>query len=471
METKLDPMHALFREGNLSFVRGDVDSASRSSDAERPMVLLDKHGVVRFCNPSMELLFNCRKGELDGCDVAKLLPSLPLRKKTPGYNLAFATFWEQEALQLNLNGHTTTGGSLLLTVSVRRVSVERHHFILLSLFRATQHLGQDRELESLMAAAEVKSDMVVVTDTEGIICYVNAAFERISGYSRNEVLGQPARIMRSGLHDADFYKNLWATVKSGNDFRAVFFNRRKNGEIFNEDKHIRPFMNRQGKATHFVATSRELDEPLRSTLLRLQHEANHDALTGLPNRNLFMDRLGQALFMASRKNAGFAVVFVDLDGFKAINDNHGHAAGDAVLCAAAEHMRNSVRDQDTVARLGGDEFALILLDIQHREDVQTVLGKLLSVFATGTTFEKKHFSINASLGADIYPAGGGDIETLIRHADLAMYGAKAAGGACLHFFKEQDQRDAPLSDKTASRRCSSKTARLMMPRSSSLRSS
>jgi diguanylate cyclase (GGDEF)-like protein len=124
-----------------------------------------------------------------------------------------------------------------------------------------------------------------------------------------------------------------------------------------------------------------------------------------------------------------------------------------------------------VARLGGDEFALILLDIQHREDVQTVLGKLLSVFATGTTFEKKHFSINASLGADIYPAGGGDIETLIRHADLAMYGAKAAGGACLHFFKEQDQRDAPLSDKTASRRCSSKTARLMMPRSSSLRSS
>lgn len=405
------------------------------------MLLLDRHAVVRFCNARMESLFNCRKGDLDGRDVAKLLPSLPLRKRTPGYNLAFATFWEQEALKLNLDGHTLTGESLILSVSVRKVNIDRQQFILLHIVPAKPQPRVDRELESLMAASETKSDMVIVTDAEGVICYVNKAFERISGYSRNEVLGQPARMMRSGLHDAGFYEDLWSTLRSGSDFRAVFFNRRKNGEIFNEDKHIRPFINGRGVATHFVATSRELDEPLRTTLLRLQHEANHDALTGLPNRNLFMDRLGQALFMASRNSTSFAVVFIDLDDFKNINDTYGHAAGDAVLCATAKHLRNGVRDQDTVARLGGDEFALILLDISQREDVQNVLGKLLAAFAVGTSFEKKHFPIRASLGVDIYPEGGCDTNTLMQNADHAMYSAKAAGGACFNFFNSQARFD------------------------------
>lgn len=443
MQTDLDPMYALFREGKLSFVEAKAGSASRYSDAEPPMLLLDKHGVVRYCNTEMESLFNCRKGGLDGCDVAKILPSLPLRKRTPGYNLAFATFWEQEALELSLNGHTSTGDSLILAVSVRRVNIDKQQFILLNISPAKPQPRMGRELDSLVAASEMKSDMVVVTDAEGVICYVNRAFERVSGYSRDEVLGQPARMMRSGLHDPGFYEDLWATLRSGSDFRAVFFNRRKNGEIFNEDKHIRPFVNGRGVATHFVATSRELDEPLRTTLLRLQHEANHDALTGLPNRNLFMDRLGQALFMASRNSTRFAVVFIDLDEFKCINDTYGHAAGDAVLCATARHLRNGVRDQDTVARLGGDEFALILLDISHREDVEHVLGKLLSAFAVGTTFENTHFSIRASLGVDIYPEGGGDTDTLMQNADHAMYAAKATGGACFNFYKNKGHIGVP----------------------------
>lgn len=269
-------------------------------------------------------------------------------------------------------------------------------------------------------------DAVIVTDRKGHIVHVNPACERLTGYSRAELVGRTPAVLKSGTHEADFYRQLWKTLLAGGEFRAVFCNRRKNGERFYEEKIIRPLHAASGAVTGYVAFGRDVTERARE-LEKLAYAATHDSLTDLPNRRLFLDRLGQALRHAVRRNEEFTVVMLDLDDFRETNSAFGHLGGDAVLQAVAARTSACVREADTVARIGGDEFGLILSGT-GRAAAAAVLEKIVIANAVPVQFEGAAIPVTVSAGACSYPDCASSEHDLQKLADLRMYEAKRAGG-------------------------------------------
>jgi diguanylate cyclase (GGDEF)-like protein/PAS domain S-box-containing protein len=269
--------------------------------------------------------------------------------------------------------------------------------------------------------AEQCPDAVIVTDRTGRIEYVNAACERVTGYRREELVGRTPALLKSGAHEADFYRSLWSTLAQGEEFRAVFTNRRKSGELYYEEKIIRPF------GRHFLSFGRDVTERSRE-LEKLAHAATHDSLTDLPNRSLFLDRLGQALRQAARRGEELTVAILDLDRFRDTNNRFGHLAGDAVLQAVAQRTRGCVREADTVARIGGDEFGLVLTGT-GAGDAAGVLQKIVAANCAPLSFDGQDLPVGVSLGAATYPADGADELELRKRADSRMYQAKSAGGS------------------------------------------
>jgi diguanylate cyclase (GGDEF)-like protein/PAS domain S-box-containing protein len=263
-------------------------------------------------------------------------------------------------------------------------------------------------------------DGVLATDREGRIEYVNPAYERLTGYAGGELVGRTPALLKSGMHEADFYRRLWTALLAGEEFRAVFCNRRKGGELYYEDKIIRPV------AGGFVSFGR--DVTARSLEIeKLAHAATHDGLTGLPNRSLFADRLQQALRHAERRGEELTVAIMDVDRFRDTNNRHGHLAGDAVLQAIAQRTLGCVRASDTVARIGGDEFALVLVDAAGA-DAAPVLQEIVAANAAPVEFDGLALPVSVSIGACAFPREAAGAVELQRLADLRMYQAKHAGG-------------------------------------------
>ena len=276
-------------------------------------------------------------------------------------------------------------------------------------------------------------DAVLVTDTAGRIVYVNPAFERMTGYSCGELIGRTPALLKSGVHEADFYRELWAALLAGREFRALFANRRRNGEPYYEDKIIRPLLDADGRATHFVSFGRDATERARE-FEKLMHAATHDSLTDLPNRSLFLDRLGQALRHAARREEQLTVAILDIDRFRDTNNRHGHMAGDAVLQAVAARTLGCVREADSVARIGGDELAVILLDAAEAQ-AGPVLAKIVAANAAPVRHDGAEIRATVSVGASGYPRDAQEADDLRKQADLAMYAAKAAGGNRYLFYR------------------------------------
>jgi diguanylate cyclase (GGDEF)-like protein/PAS domain S-box-containing protein len=299
-----------------------------------------------------------------------------------------------------------------------------------------RRLQPNREIFTLSTAIEQTADSVLITDSQGVIEYVNAAFERTTGYSRAEALGRRSNLVKSGLMPEDFYRRLWQTIRRGEVFRDVFINRRKDGTLYYEEKTITPLRDPSGTITHFVSTGKDISERIHYEE-RLHHLANHDPLTGLANRALLLDRLRQAITRARWHQRLLAVLFLDLDRFKNINDALGHDVGDRLLQALAKRLTDCVREGDTVARLGGDEIAILLEDIASSEDVAAVAHKILAVFEQPFTVDGHELYAGTSIGVSLFPSDGEDPVTLLKHADIAMYRAKRQGGGHYAFFSAQ----------------------------------
>ena len=293
----------------------------------------------------------------------------------------------------------------------------------------------ERRMRTLSSAIEQTDDAVMITDLNGIVEYVNPAYERISGFSSQEVLGETPNLVNSGHHDAMFFATLWETIGSGDTFFDVFINRRKDGQLYYEEKTITPVRDEDGKLLHYVATGKDISMRMEAQE-RLSHLAHHDVLTDLANRALLRDHLDEALAQAQRNDHMVALLYLDLDRFKTINDSLGHSVGDSLLQAVAQRLRDCIRKGDTIARLGGDEFTVLLPSVNDVDVPAHVAQNVLETLRPSIAVDGHDVFVNASIGITIYPDDGETAEYLLRNADLAMYRAKSAGGNTYEFFTE-----------------------------------
>lgn len=290
----------------------------------------------------------------------------------------------------------------------------------------TQRMAQESELRIAAAAFESHESMLV-TNAQVDILRVNPAFTALFGYTSAEAVGHNPRMLKSGRHEADFYAAMWAELATHHSWQGEVWNVRKDGVEFPCWLCITAVRDDSGVVTHYVAT--HTDITLRkATEDEVKRLAFFDPLTNLPSRRLFTDRLRQAVINAKRNQGHAALIFVDLDKFKPVNDRHGHAAGDQLLQAVAHRLSACVRDSDTVARLGGDEFVVLLTHISHARDAMQVAEKMHAALREPFHLDAgPSVHISSSAGVALYPEHGQDEATLSHHADVAMYAAKAAG--------------------------------------------
>jgi diguanylate cyclase (GGDEF)-like protein/PAS domain S-box-containing protein len=297
--------------------------------------------------------------------------------------------------------------------------------------------AQKQAIEKLQLAASVFShaqEGIMITQKDGEIIDVNDAFTEISGYSREELLGKNPRILSSGRMPIEAYAAMWRDLETKGHWYGEIWNRRKNGEVYAALENITAVVNSQDNSRQYVALLSDITK-MKEHEFELEHIAHFDPLTNLPNRVLLADRIQQAIAHSRRSAEIIALVFIDLDGFKAINDSHGHLAGDQLLIGVANTMQQTLREVDTLARLSGDEFVALLINVGDIETREPLFTRLLTAAALPVIFDKDALQVSASMGVAFYPQlEDVDADLLMRQADQAMYQAKLSGKNCYHIF-------------------------------------
>ncbi len=289
------------------------------------------------------------------------------------------------------------------------------------------------ELTKLSQAVHQSPTIVMITDLKGRIEYVNPKFTEITGFSYEEAVGKTPVILNSGLNPPEFYQDMWKTILSGKEWKGEFYNKKKNGELYWEIGAISAIRNTRGKITHFLKVSDDLSERKRLEQ-NLEYMARHDMLTELPNRVLFHDRLNLAIKRAHRTKRIVAVLILDLDNFKTVNDTLGHDAGDVLLKLAVKRFIKYIREGDTASRMGGDEFNFIINDLATIEDLKKIVVRMLESFRKPFIIHGNTVNITASIGISLYPGDGEDIENLVKNCDIALYRVKESGKNNYRFF-------------------------------------
>ena len=309
---------------------------------------------------------------------------------------------------------------------------------------ARQVIERARAQEDLRLSSRVMEhshSAIIVTDAKGVIVAVNPAFTEVTGYSEEETIGRNPNFLQSGRQSEAFYRSFWKSLKRDGYWRGELWNRRKDGSYFAQWLTASAVRDEQGRITQYIGISDDITDNKAATA-RIEFLAYHDPLTELPNRQLVRDRLEQALARTRREEDGhFALLFVDLDQFKGINDALGHTVGDGLIRAAAERLKESVRETDTVSRQGGDEFLIMLTGEVEMHTVSSVCTKLLETLSRPFNVDGHVLSLSASIGVSMFPEDGEDFDTLMKKADMAMYSAKDAGRNTFRFFAERMNAD------------------------------
>lgn len=290
-----------------------------------------------------------------------------------------------------------------------------------------------QQQELLARALESAANAILITDRDGHILWLNDAMCRLSGYGRQEVLGRTPHLFNSGKQDAAFYRDLWETILAGQPWQGVMVERRKDGTQYTVSQIITPLVDASGTITHFISIQHDVTVHEQESE-KARWLAYHDVLTGLPNRAFFLEWLDRAIVQAADTHNQLAVLFIDLDHFKEVNDTLGHAAGDQLLIKAAERLMGAVRQSDMVARLGGDEFTILLYNVQAPDVASALAAKLVELISQPFVINELCANVGASVGISLYPADADTGELLLQHADAAMYLAKTAGRHCYRFY-------------------------------------
>ena len=310
-----------------------------------------------------------------------------------------------------------------------------HLFGTIGFARDITEYKQNKDKLKLSASVFTYShEGIVITDVHNNIVDVNESFISITGYSKAEVLGRNPNMFQSGRNDDNFYKEMWGCLMQEGSWQGELWNKNKAGEEYAEHLTISSVYDDNQKVQNYVAIFTDITEQ-KIQQEKLEHMAHYDMLTNLPSRALFTDRMHQAIAQTTRRNKKIAVAYIDLDGFKEVNDTYGHDVGDKLLILLAERMSKLLREGDSISRIGGDEFVALLIDISDKESVMSFLNRLLEVTSQAVKIDDLSLNVSASIGVTFYPQKEHlDVEQIIRQADQAMYKAKLSGKNCYNIF-------------------------------------
>ena len=394
-------------------------------------------GIVRYWNKASEHLYGYTADEAVGRSILDLLVPPPMREAVRN-NMTRPRVGPAEELRLvRKDGSSVTVLSSYAAITTLDNDTE---FYCLDVDLSELKRAQER-LRLAATVFEHAHEGIMIADATGTIIEVNKAFVEITGYSRAEAVGRNPSFLKSGRHDAAFYAQMWQTLAERGYWHGEIWNQRKSGEIYPENVSISAVHDADGAITYYVGLFADITT-LKENQQRLEQMAYYDSLTRLPNRALLADRLRYALAKAQREQRILAVCYLDLDGFKPVNDTWGHAAGDDLLIQVAQRLQNRVRADDTVARLGGDEFVVLLDDLQTIADGEQALQRILEALSAPFSIGAKIATASASIGVTFFPHDGADPDALIRHADQAMYLAKQEGRNRYHLFDPEYDRRA-----------------------------
>lgn len=414
---------------NESKIRAIVDSAIDG------IIVIDEQGMIDSFNPAAERIFGYKAQEVIGRSLTMLMPE-PYRSEHDGYIRRYLETGRKKIV--GVGGREVVGKRKDATVFPLEISVNEMRAGDRRMFSGvvrdiTQRRKAQEDLRKLSRAVEQSPASVCITDPQGVIEYVNPKFMEVTGYALDELIGKKPSILKSGYTSQKQYKELWDTITAGREWRGEFYNRKKNGELFWEDGVITPIKADDGTVTHFIAVKEDITVR-KEYEQRLVHQANFDDLTELPNRLLAFDRLSQTLARARRERKTMAVMSVNINHFKRINDTLGHAVGDKLLVEASRRLTRSVRESDTVARFSNDEFLVILSDISVVTHPAVVARKVINAFSDPFLFSGHEVFVTVGIGITLYPSDGNNSDVLLRNADAALYRAKEEGRSSFVFF-------------------------------------
>ena len=392
--------------------------------------VIDMHGRITQANRQMSEMFRCRPDEIVGKDCLMLFPLDGVAigtEHTIDVDRCFrrtdqSEFWGHLTAQplVDPDGDPSGMVGVIADIDARKRAEEKNQ-LAASVFLHAQ-------------------EGITITSADGTIIDVNEAFSQITGYAREEAIGQNPRLLRSRHHPREFYEAMWRDLLERGNWSGEIWNRRKNGELYPELLTISAVRDEQARTKHYVALFSDIT-PMKAHEEQLTRMAHFDLLTTLPNRALLADRMKQAMTQTLRRKQLLAVAYLDLDGFKAINDAHGHKTGDQLLVAVANRMRQTLREGDTLARLGGDEFVVVLIDLPDASSCEQMLNRLLAAASQPVREGDQELQVSASLGVTFFPQRDEvDADQLLRQADQAMYQAKLAGKNRFQMFDADNDR-------------------------------
>ena len=395
--------------------------------------LKDTEGVYLRCNNRFEDFFGAPRKEILGktdydfvsaelADLFRKHDTIAMNKNGPSIN--------EEEVPFASDGHREY-------LETTKVQMRDNHGEVIGVLGIGHNITERKEAsEQLKLAANVFThahEGILITDSVGNIIEVNKTFSDITGYSRDEVLGQNPRMFQSGRQTPLFYESMWSSLLENKHWSGELWNRRKNGEVFAEIVTISAITDSNGKVRNYVSLFTDITS-IKQHQQQLERIAHYDVLTNLPNRALLDDRIQQAINKSDTDQQSITVAYLDLDSFKVINDTYGHQVGDELLVVISQRMKDALREGDTLARIGGDEFIAVLANISGDASYESVIKRLLQAAATPIIIEGIKLQTSASIGVTLYPQDNSSADLLIRHADQAMYIAKQSGKGHYHLF-------------------------------------
>ncbi|MET0010695.1 MAG: diguanylate cyclase, partial [Candidatus Thiodiazotropha sp. 6PLUC4] len=395
-----------------------------TDSAQDAIISINHNGNVESWNPAAQRIFGYQEEDIIGQPIQDLIVTSKMNEVQVGGLSDYINNGKGQDVGAVIEqmGISRDGCEFPLEMSIASMQLQNHYHSVCVIRDITSRKQAEQQLRLSHQVMASATEGIIITDSHEQIVSVNNAFTEITGYTLEEVSGKYPRLLKSGKHPEDFYHKMWSEIQDKGSWRGEIWNRRKDGAVYVEWLSISAVYDQKGKLSHYVGIFSDMTQRKREEA-ELERLAFYDPLTGLANRLLLHDRLQQSCSYAKRNGSMVAVLFMDLDRFKAVNDSYGHEVGDQLLQEVSRRIQGVVREGDTVARLGGDEFVVVLRDLKDSDGVTLVAEKIVYAIDQPIHIQENHCAIEVSIGIALYP-NHQEVDSLLKLADHAMYEAK-----------------------------------------------